>query len=643
MPIDLKWVRSDPDQVREWQNLRKRRAPKCDDGSVRGAINEFSDNDVVATTDLIDDVLHKDELSRKNLQTLQEHKKSLKQFQVRLRPKKTTRNHNTSGSEAKGTNNDAIKEQNLDNKKDNRESLLIEKKAMETKIRLAEVDWKASLEDTHKTLCKLASPVTTSTRMKQNGNGDDNVYNYLDANQVHVMPIPFSLPFSGARRSSLGMDLEQAWRQYTLRHFAAYLWVEMPRGMPVVEEILSDNPSNLSDFSSINLDRAHELWGCFLPCDNTSPNSRSSSSNANHQSVAILPSWIRLLTEYLPNKSIWGEKELPRYTAILSSRSEQRSDNDALWLGGPKQYNHQAETTREQDSSGVLASGSSLELAAVMAPSVVDAREIQNKFVQEVLTYYDGVLMPNQKNLLKCIVVPAPDLHNHERSRIEIHLLIDLPSSDCSTHQGGSKKLNTLRLGWVSHWGDAATRACDMAFAGGGVVQAGGKKKYGKSSRNASKEYIHLVEASVIDDFSLTWKKILYANSNIDAASTDGTDLAVNMPPVLAPYLVRPISDSLSVPMKDLFVDEKDKKKKKESFFGVLGDRNDYSLNQKAHREPLNSCNSSGVETAREGNSTTRNAPKFPPFRMASFMSKDEIQKRVRLEKLSCPYDFLFE
>ena len=24
MPIDLKWVRSDPDQVREWQNLRRR-------------------------------------------------------------------------------------------------------------------------------------------------------------------------------------------------------------------------------------------------------------------------------------------------------------------------------------------------------------------------------------------------------------------------------------------------------------------------------------------------------------------------------------------------------------------------------------------------------------------------------------------
>ena len=187
MPIDLKWVRSDPDQVREWQSLRK----KYDDGSVQ-------DNDV-ERTDLVDAVLRKDELSRKNLQTLQEHKKALKQLQVRLRPKKNAEE---------------------ENREDDRENLLKEKKSVEAKIRLAEADWKASLEDTYKTLCQLASPVTKP-------NDCD-----LDASQVTVRSC--SLPF-GHAKSSLGMDLQQAWRQYTHRHFAEYLWVELPRGIPVLE------------------------------------------------------------------------------------------------------------------------------------------------------------------------------------------------------------------------------------------------------------------------------------------------------------------------------------------------------------------------------------------------------------------------
>uniref|UniRef100_A0A7S0TBP2 Uncharacterized protein n=1 Tax=Pseudo-nitzschia delicatissima TaxID=44447 RepID=A0A7S0TBP2_9STRA len=544
MPIDLKWVRSDPDQVREWQALRK----KHDDGK---------DNDV-ESTDLVDDVLRKDELSRKNLQNLQEHKRALKQLQVRLRPKKNAE----------------------ENRKDDRENLMKEKKSVEAKIRLAEADWKASLEDTHKTLCRLASPVTKP-----------NDYD-LDASQVNVMP--FSLPF-GHAKSSLGMDLEQAWRQYTLCHFADYLWVKLPRGIPVLEKSPLEPPL---DFAFVNLDRAQELWG-----------PTKTSSNADRHPVVMLPSWIRLLTELLPSKSIWGEKELPRYTAIWSRNEINRQGCDnVVWLGGPQQT--------EQD-----ASSSSLELVAIMAPSVVDAREIQNKLVQELLSYYSDLL--SRKNVLKRIVVPAPDLHIHERSRIEIHV-------SCSTEWN---KINTLRLGWVSHWGDGATRACDMAFAGGGVVQAGGKKKYG--NRNASKEYVHLVEASVIDNS--TWTKILYANSNAAVnLNSDGNEnqWLVNVPPVLVPHLFRPLSASTSIPLKDLFLDEKSKRKKKESVFGVLGKKK----SSQAKNLPKEKVATSGLE-----NVSTRDEPKFPPLGVASFTSKEELQKRIRLEKLSCPYDFLFD
>ena len=531
MPIDLKWVRSDPDQVREWQNLRRH---NNDDENV----------------DLVDQVLHKDEVSRQNLLTLQGHKKSLKQVQMALRPKKPK---NDEGSE---TITPEI----------SREDLLNEKKAIDTKIRLAEAEWKASLEDSRRSLCRLASPVTD---MKPNGADYD-----LEANQVRVMSV--SLPVSGNTRTFLAMDLEQAWKQYTLRYFSSYLSVEMPGGIPVVDTPLDNSQLD----ASISVDRALELWGSLSP----------SKSQADNRTIAILPSWIRLLTDFLPNKSIWGEKELPRFTAIWS-----QGERNSVDFGG----------------------SFSLDLLAVMAPSVVDAREIQNKLIQELLEYYSGLLtaVGESRQQLKRVLVAPPDLHCHERSRVEIHLQVN-------------DKIETLRLGWVSHWGDAATRACDMAFAGGGVVQAGGKKKY-KASRNAaSKEYVHLVEGSVVDE--TTWKKILYANS-----STESTDVTLTVPSVLIPHLVRPPSDSLSVPLSNLFLDEKSKKKKKESVFGVLRARDDGQKNQQ--ELPIHPSNS------RSAVGNEKPQPKFPPLGAISSLSQKELQKRRRLEKLSCPYDFLFE
>ena len=530
MPIDLKWVRSDPDQVREWQNLRRR-------------------NDDDENVDLVDQVLHKDEVSRKNLLTLQEHKKSLKQVQIALRPKKPK------NDEEIETNTPEL----------SREELLNEKKAIDTKIRLAEAEWKASLEDTQRALCRLASPVTD---MKPNGD-----YYDVDANQVSVTSV--SLPVSGNTRTFLAMDLEQAWKQYTLRYFSSYLSVELPRGIPVVDTPLDNSELD----ASISVDRALELWGSLSP----------SKSQADNRTIAILPSWMRLLTEFLPNKSIWGEKELPRFSSIWS-QGEQNST----------------------EGSGNF----SLGLLAIMAPSVVDAREIQNKLIQELLEYYSGLLttVGEFRQQLKRVLVAPPDLHCHERSRIEIHLQMN-------------DKIETLRLGWVSHWGDAASRACDMAFAGGGVVQAGGKKKY-KASRNAaSKEYVHLVEASVVDES--TWIKILYAN-----CSTETADVSLTVPSVLVPHLVRPLSDSLSVPLSNLFLDEKSKKKKKESVFGVLGARDD---GQKKQELPIHPSNS------RSGVGNEKLQPKFPPLGAVPSLSQEELQKQRRLEKLSCPYDFLFE
>jgi len=700
MPIDLKWVRSDPNQVREWQNLRRRSVfatPTGDDSCV----DSISCNDDTSI-DLVDAVLRKDELSRKNLQNLQDYKRSLKQLQLCLRPKTMPQPDVKKNFDSSEKNLANATEQHEDNDKPeslppssiNRENLIKEKKAIETQIRLAESDWKASLKDTYNTLCKLASPVTVM-KTKPNGDGNDSgliTTTVHDSDAIKVVAPALLLPDSGCPRSSLGMDLEQAWRQYTLRRFAAYLWVELPRGVSVVE-MSSDvsQPPSPSHFPSINLDRAHELWGC---CASTlSPStsrpsdacpicevssSTASPSKADHP-VVMLPSWIRLLTESLPNKSIWGEKELPRYTAIWS-RSEnhrplQQGSNNILWLGRPKECNE--DKVGKQDSFGVLPSlpsitgPFSLELVAVAAPSVVDAREIQNNLVEELLNYYGGLLMvrggeQSRKKLLKRVVVAAPDLHNHEWSRIEIHF--QLHSSSCSSSNRNAEEerdgdtesrtnsdIHTLRLGWVSHWGDAATRACDMTFAGGGIVRAGGKKRYNKSSRNAStKEYVHLVEASVIDSSSSTWNKILYANSNAMVNSNRSTDDAdfsrrkekqflVNVPLVLEPYLIRPISNSSSIPLEDLFFDEKSKRKEKDTVFGVLGNTKDPYTGHNEQQEPVMPCSSSRMGIAGVDSSCIQDEPKFPPFGVPSSMSQGELQKRIRWEKLSCPYDFLFE
>ena len=77
MPIDLKWVRSNPDQVREWQNQRRAYATTKGGDGCAGDIGLNGNMSI----DLVDDVLQKDELSRKNLQKLQEHKRKLKQLQ----------------------------------------------------------------------------------------------------------------------------------------------------------------------------------------------------------------------------------------------------------------------------------------------------------------------------------------------------------------------------------------------------------------------------------------------------------------------------------------------------------------------------------------------------------------------------------
>jgi hypothetical protein len=679
MPIDLKWVRQDPHQVREWQTQRRRR---------------FFDENSGDSVDLVDVVVQKDELCRSKLQTLEEYKRCLNQLQQKLKP---IRCNNTKNKKEK---------KNAPNKPDdqsslsplswsNRQDLIEEKTLLEEKIKGANILWKNSFKDTQEALYKLASPlggvtVTVTATEDVTDNIVEDVYTEI------VMPSflsSSSLRQSANMRSRLGMDLEQAWKQYTLRYFVSYLWVELPQGVPVIRRRQQQQAAEDASFS-IDPDRAHALWGC---CDNkndlknnnncpicnvaaTVSSSSSSSSTDDCQPIVMLPTWIRLLSESLPNKSIWGDKELPKYTALWSSsnyvatstpmtKQQQSSNNKNIcWLGGGSE-NYESGGDDKNSCCEIPPSSSSesfsLELVAITASSVVDAREIQNNLVEEISNYYESLLMMNDdqlsgcqhknKLLLRRRVVPAPDLNCHEWSRVEIHLQIiesKKSASSSTTHnnnenENNSTSIETLCLGSVSNWGDATSRACDMAFAGGGVAtQVGGKNS--KSSKSTTKEYVHVVQASIVD--SSTWNKILFANRSTDLSRQK---IIVKIPNSILPYLICPLpkerknnvdgdcqsnhtEEDVLVPLEELVVDMNSKKKKKQTVFGVK----DHTYKQQQPVIP--STNKKVVARDTLALSSLGDTPKFPPFTFHSSLSAEELQQRIRGEKLSCPFDFLF-
>jgi hypothetical protein len=679
MPIDLKWVRQDPHQVREWQTQRRRR---------------FFDEDSGDSVDLVDVVVQKDELCRNKLQTLEEYKKSLNQLQQKLKPIRC--NNTKNKKEKKNAPNKPDDQSSLTPlSSSNRQDLIEKKKLLEGKIEEANILWKDSYKDTQEALYKLASPLggVTGTAVEDvTDNIVEDVYTEI------VMPSfltsssssSSSLRQTACMRSRLGMDLEQAWKQYTLRYFASYPWVELPQGVPVIRRRQQQQAAEDASYS-IGPDRAHALWGC---CDynndlnnnnsncpicnvaaTSSSSSSSSSSTDDCQPVVMLPTWIRLLSELLPNKSIWGDKELPKYTALWSSSnyvatSTITNNKNICWLGGRSE---KYESGGDDDNSccDFLPPSSSesfsLELVTITASSVVDAREIQNNLVEEISNYYESLLMmyddqlsgcqDTNKLLLRRRVVPAPDLNCHEWSRVEIHLQIiesKKSASSSTTHNNNdningnnSTSIETLCLGSVSNWGDATSRACDMAFAGGGVAtQVGGKNS--RSSKSTTKEYVHVVQASIVD--SSTWNKILFANCSADLSRQK---MIVKIPNSILPYLIRPLpkerknnvdgdcqsnhtEEDVLIPLGELVVDMNRKKKIKQAVFGVKGHT------YKQQQPVIPSTNKKVVARDTLALSSLEDPPKFPPFTFHSSISAEELQQRIRGEKLSCPFDFLF-
>ncbi|KAL3912005.1 MAG: hypothetical protein SGILL_007058, partial [Bacillariaceae sp.] len=212
MPIELKWVRQNPQLVEEWQQLRGE------------------------SGDVVQVVLQNDEAARSLLQSIQRSKRSLAAVKQQLRPvKKNDRDESSSATAS------------------SREDLLEEKKKIEERIVAEEKVWREATRTTEALLWKVASQVDLpSTSQDQEP----------DKDFVATEMLPCTNDGDEAM-SQLGMELQHAWKSHAMQSFAEYPSVQLPRGLRVERVVTKD--CNKKSTGVIGVDAAHSLWGCSFP------------------------------------------------------------------------------------------------------------------------------------------------------------------------------------------------------------------------------------------------------------------------------------------------------------------------------------------------------------------------------------------
>jgi hypothetical protein len=466
---------------------------------------------------LVDLVLQSDSDSREILSTLNGQRTQLKRLQQSLRPNK---NNN--------------KQQQPTQVNTNREQVLKEMKELQEQIRQLDQTCKEADQQTQKVLWQLASPIDTQVTTTCT---TDTTHPPRKQKQQKASTI-FQLS------CNRGLDVAQAILQWTRRSFGdRYSVCRLP-------PIHNDWDPNM----------AHALWGCIgeeqcAICNNNTAN---------------LPSWLGVLRQ-IPPKSMFGDKQLPQYTAILDNDS----DNDTF------------------------------EIVAMTAGTVWDSRTVQQQLVQELLEFYSSLLLlppldendsgdlSSSSSSLTTRAVPASQLNSrHELSRILIVLV---------TNNNNHDRI----LGWVSNFGDAASRAWDISFA------TGHKKK---------KEFVHFVHASVVRPETLT--TILQSNSSRTTTTRNNNQTTremVALPKCLSPYLILSSDDEdeeqdwLWIPLQALTT------------------------------PPTNSGLAPPKPTTTRITGTTTKFPALLDVVPLSLSKPDQQQQQqVRLEALTSPFDFLF-
>jgi hypothetical protein len=216
------------------------------------------------------------------------------------------------------------------------------------------------------------------------------------------------------------------------------------------------------------------------------------------------------------------------------------------------------------------------------AGTLWDSRTIQQELVTELVSFYESLLLSTAK-VTTVALQPASLLDLHEVSRIMV-----------MTTTADNDEDDVVVLGWVSNWGDAASRACEITFAGGG--------------RQTRRDYVHWVQATVVGPETIA--KLLQCNIRKEE---DDNNRVVAIRKCLAPYLIHTPQneeeddDYFFVPLEEL----------------KAGKTTTPAL---ATAKPRSACQN-----------TNNDGAKLPPWQ-----GPPTTTEQIKLEALTSPFDFLF-
>jgi hypothetical protein len=479
MPIDIKWIRNHAQQVQTWQQQR-------------GRLNEEAQQLVTRTVQLDQDCrqrLHHIRVLRESINKLSKQLRSVVIVVV-------TTTH----------------EEDEQQQQQRRVELVQQRQDLQISVTREETLYQEQQATLHKLLWRLASPIdnviTDTYPPLDNSNINNNNVNHH--HRIH--PSSSNNEKKEDDEEMIVLDLSQntGWRlaqaimAVSINDFGSkYGQIHSLSSCKELFKSSTTTTTTTNTLSLQELDLFHAMWGCTSTTSGpsscflcTCPPATQQQEQKQHQAalppplLESVPLWIPFMATAIPKKSIFGAKQLPQYTLL-------------------------------QDIGEL-----DLQIVAITAGTTWDARQVQQQLAHELMTLYEQFLVvdyDDDKNSssnrpterIQLWACSPSQLALHEQSRIVLTL------------RGGG---TTMILGWVSNYGDAAARACEWYFQGGG--------------RHDTKDYVHVIHASIVSPHTI--QQLLQSNIHHDQNR-------IRIPPIVQQQLCGGGSTSLQ---EDVLVPE---------------------------------------------------------------------------------------
>lgn len=408
MPISLLWIRNHPDQVQEWQKSR-------------GLDNHTALEKAISLDLQVRSFMHEIQLQRRRLNQVS---KELKDSQ-------------------------------------DRERLLQERRELQLQLVETEKELALTRNALQRALWTLGSPVDDSSQVLE------------QLETYHQMMLP-------------GVQDEFLYKWHLARDMMNFAYHFLGRKYSRNHPLPSQPELDL--WQRNHLDLLHAMWGCCQEQDSNNNQSsacaicamseqdNNSFTTAPTDAIASTsrhppPAWLTWMAQSIPRKSIFGAKQLPRYTLLRGSTA----------LDAPN-----SSTSKKQPPSVTIISEETIELLAMTAGTTWDSRQVQMELAHELVALYQCLITDPEAVTFSLQAVPAQDLELHEQSRVMVVATSTTTNTTAAATDTSSIKTctNTYPLGWVSNFGDSASRACDLYFKGGGLQD--------------SKDNVHWVHATIV-------------------------------------------------------------------------------------------------------------------------------------------------